>query len=194
MTASEIAFALAGFSGQDTLMPDGIANTTSSLPVRNFTLTFPINPKDDIDPGMPNTTTTRTTSTTTRSTVAMTTKTTTEAQTKVPPLPTTVKPMLETKETPFETTKTTSTTTKPTQLYNRSGKIPVDSLRTVQLKISVERHEQIGDLFRLSHQEGRQRIGVSAAYRFTHVRMISDNCNIANACKRKIALITYKSF
>ncbi|KMQ98225.1 mam domain-containing glycosylphosphatidylinositol anchor protein 1 [Lasius niger] len=83
-------------------------NNTTISPVRNSTLTgFSMNPKDNIDPGISNSST----STTTRRSI-VTMKTTVKAQTKNSSRATTpVKPMkqAETKETPFES-KTTLTT------------------------------------------------------------------------------------
>ncbi|GAB1867983.1 MAM domain-containing glycosylphosphatidylinositol anchor protein 1 [Camponotus japonicus] len=83
--------------------------STAISPVKNSTLTgFSINPKDDIDPGISNSSTTS--STTQRPIV--TTKTTVKAQTKSPPRTTTPAKstrQAETKETPFEPKTTVAT-------------------------------------------------------------------------------------
>ncbi|EZA56986.1 hypothetical protein DMN91_011569 [Ooceraea biroi] len=109
-------YCILGYSIAYTI-PDSVtkalASKTTTAPSRNFTLTgFPINPKDDIDPGMPNTTTSAPKR-------VVTAKTTIKPQTKKLPR-TTVKPTQpETKETPFELK--TTTTTKRTDLYDQSG-------------------------------------------------------------------------
>lgn len=121
-------YCILGYSSGYTIISDvvtkGLANNnTTSAPARNSTLTgFPINPKDNIDPSMPNTTmSTLTTRTTT------TVKTTIKPQTKKPSR-TTVKPThSETKETPFEP-KTTSTT-KRTELRDESDLHNAEKLR-----------------------------------------------------------------
>lgn len=97
--------------GYSTAVPDDNTrssdNSTTISPVKNSTLTgFPINPKDDIDPGVSNSST----SITQRPIV--TTRTTIKAQTKSPPRTTaSVKStrQVETKETPFEPKTTVAT-------------------------------------------------------------------------------------
>jgi len=95
-------------------------------PVKNFTLTgFPINPKDDIDPGTSNSmasTTTRRPTTTTVKAQIKTMTTTVKAQTKKPLERTTstkLTQQTETKETPFMP-KITSTT-EYTEFQDQSG-------------------------------------------------------------------------
>lgn len=119
---------IAGYS--TTAIFDNITTSPNKItvaPIKNSTLTgFPINPKDNIDPGMSNITTSTTTrrpmmtSTTTRK---PTTTTTVKAQTKKPMRKITpVKPtqQMETKETPF-IFKITTSTTKYTELQDQSG-------------------------------------------------------------------------
>lgn len=113
-------YCILGYSTAMTV-PDDVTrsfdNNTTISPVKNSTLTgFPLNPKDDIDPGISNLTTTSTT----RRPI-MTTKTTVKAQTKSPPRATTpVKStwQAETKETPFESK--TILTTKYIEPQDRS--------------------------------------------------------------------------
>ncbi|TGZ46734.1 Uncharacterized protein DBV15_05495 [Temnothorax longispinosus] len=95
----------------------GSPSNATIAPMKNSTLTgFPINPKDDIDPGMFNSSTTSTTPQ-----KPTTTTTTVKPQTKKPSRRTTsAKPtqQVETKETPF-VSKITSTT-KYIELQDRS--------------------------------------------------------------------------
>lgn len=116
-----------------------IFDNTTVAPMKNSTLTgFPINPKDNIDPGIFNTTTSTTpqrptTTTTTRR--PTTTTATVKAQTKKPSRRTTAaKPAQQTemKETPF-VFKTTSTT-KYTELQDRSDSGISDSLYIEKVK------------------------------------------------------------
>jgi len=117
---------IAGYSIFDNITTE-LQSKVTIAPVKNSTLTgFPINPKDDIDPGMTNstasTTTRRPTITTTVKAQTKTMTTTVKAQTKKPLGRTTsakLTQQTETKETPF-VSKITSTT-KYIEFQDQSG-------------------------------------------------------------------------
>ncbi|KAG5332369.1 C4BPB protein, partial [Acromyrmex heyeri] len=108
----------------------GSPSAATVAPVKNSTLTgFPINPKDDIDPGIFNLTTSTTLMTTRRPNTTMTTRRSTpttsqmKPQTKKPTIrrttPAKLTQQTETKETPFVLQIKTSTT-KYIELQDRS--------------------------------------------------------------------------
>lgn len=116
----KILIMIAGYSTiLDNITTESQSKATIA-PMKNSTLTgFPINPKDDIDPGMSNTTSTTTRRPTTTKPRLRSTTTTVKAQTRgITRRTTSEKPtqQAETKETPF-----VALTTKYIELQDRSG-------------------------------------------------------------------------
>jgi len=126
-----ILIIIAGYSTIFDNVTTGLPSAATVAPVKNSTLTgFPINPKDDIDPGMFNLTTSTTLMTTRRSNTTTTTQrpmistSQMKPQTKKPTIrrttPAKLTQQTETKETPFVPQIKTSTT-KYIELQDRSG-------------------------------------------------------------------------